>query len=161
MPYAKRYALFYKKMREITIEIESNQEIWELFDKDLNNIFIPKFNPHEVIEWWETDLKIKSGVDLRGLKVRNLTFDLHTDLDGLKKLIDLNTSHISIFQFDKPVPDTLIFEQLPESSRNSILKQNGLRHNFWIHHEFITISSFDDDFVESIKKNPIFQNRIK
>jgi len=44
-------------MKVLTFEINSDKEIWELFDKQLNVIFIHKFVPNEIIEWWKTDLK--------------------------------------------------------------------------------------------------------
>nr|WP_315198372.1 hypothetical protein [uncultured Flavobacterium sp.] len=147
-------------MTEITFEINSNQEIWDLFDKNLNSIFIHKFSPNQVIEWWKTDLKMKNGSEFKNLSVRQMELDIQTDLSGLKKILELTTYQLRIYQFDKPVSDTLIIERLPEKSVNAILKQNGLKHYFFIDYEFITIGSFENDFIKSIETNPTFEDRI-
>ncbi|MGQ7947564.1 hypothetical protein [Flavobacterium sp. WC2509] len=147
-------------MTAVTFEINSNQEVWELFDKKLNSIFIHKFNPNQVIEWWKTDLKTKSGTEFKNLSVRQMEFDIQTDLSELKNILELNTDQLRIYQFDKPISDTLEIERLPEKSLNQILKQNGLRHYFFIDFEIITICSFETDFIKSIETNPTFETRI-
>lgn len=147
-------------MTEITFEINSNEEVWELFDKKLNSIFIHKFNPNQVVEWWKTNLKTKSGTEFKNLSVRQMEFDVQTDLSELKKILEINPYQLRIYQFDKPISNTLEIERLPEKSINQILKQNGLKHYFFIDFEFITIGSFETDFIKSIESNPIFENRI-
>ncbi|QHL87552.1 hypothetical protein GU926_08915 [Nibribacter ruber] len=148
-------------MKEIIFDINSNEEIWELIDKSVNNIFIHKFWPTEVIHWWKTDLKFETGLVLKDSLVRGMEFDLQTDLNGLKQILEMNTNQLRIYQFDKPVPDTLRLEHLPEDSKFKILKQNGLRHFFWVDFEFMTVSSFDDEFLKAIERNPLFSERIK
>lgn len=147
-------------MQELTFEIESNEEIWGLFDKDLDSIFIHKFVPNEVIEWWNTDLKTQNGTEFKNLSVRQMEMDVQTDLNGLKKILELNTNQLRIYQFEKPISDTLEIERLPESNRNLILKQNGLKHFFFINFEFITIGSFVSEFMRGIESNPKFEKRI-
>lgn len=147
-------------MNELTFEINSNEEIWELFDKDLNIIFIHKFLPNEVIKWWKTDLKTQNGTEFKNLSVRQMEMDVQTDLNGLKKILELNTNQLRIYQFEKPVSDTLEIERLPEKNRNLILKQNGLKHFFFVDFEFITIGSFDSEFITRIELNPKFEKRI-
>ena len=148
-------------MKELKFKIESNQEIWELFDKDLDSIFIHKFVPNEVTEWWKTDLKTQSGTEFKNLSVRQMEMDVQTDLKGLKKILELNTRQLRIYQFDKPISDTLEIDRLPEKNRNLILKQNGLKHFFFVNFEFITIGSFESDFLSGIELNPKFEKRIK
>ena len=140
-------------MKEITIEIESENELWSLFDKKHDYIFIHKFNPNEVIEWWKSDIKINPDFELKNLSVRNMKFDLQTDLNGLKEILKLQTRQLIIYQFDKPVPDTLCIETLPEKSILKILKTNGLKHKYSIDYEFVTINSFDEKFIETISEN--------
>lgn len=147
-------------MKELTFEINSNEEIWELFDKDLDSIFIHKFVPNEVIEWWKTDLKTQSGTEFKNLSVRQMEMDIQTDLNGLKKILELNTRHLRIYQFEKPISDTLEIERLPEKNRNMILKQNGLKHFFFVNFEFITIGSFESEFISGIELNSKFEKRI-
>ena len=147
-------------MQELTFEIESNEEIWELFDKDLNSIFIHKFVPNEVIEWWKTDIKTQNGTEFKNISVRQMEMDVQTDLSGLKKILELNTRQLRIYQFEKPISDTLEIERLPEKNRNMILKQNGLKHFFFVDFEFITIGSFESEFINGIELNPKFETRI-
>ena len=143
-------------MKELTFEINSNSEIWELFDKDVNSIFIHKFLPNEVIEWWKTDLKTQSGIEFKNLSVRQMEMDIQTDLNGLKKVLELNTNQLRIYQFEKQISDTLEIDRLQENKRIEILKKNGLKHFFFIDFEFITIGSFDFEFLKEIESNSKF-----
>ena len=139
----------------LTFEINSNGEIWELFDKKLNSIFIHKFVPNEIIEWWKTDLITQSGTEFKNLSVRQMEMDIQTDLNGLKKILELNTNQLRIYQFEKPISDTLEIGSLPEKNRNQILK-----HFFFVDFEFITIGSFESEFISGIESNPKFERRI-
>ena len=147
-------------MNELTFEINSNEEIWDLFDKKMDSILIHKFVPNEVIEWWKTDLKTQNGVEFKNLLIRQMEMDVQTDLNGLKKILELNTRQLRIYQFDKPISDTLEIERLPQNNRNQILKQNGLKHFFFVNFEFITIGSFESKFISEIESHPKFKKRI-
>jgi hypothetical protein len=147
-------------MIEITIEIESNEDIWQLLDKRLEIVFIHKFRPNNKIEWWKTNLEIKNGTKFTDLNIRQMEMDIQTDLIGLKNLLEINSHQLRIYQFDKNIPDSLIIENIPEKSRFDILKQNGLRHTFFLDFEFLTIRSFDFEYINAIKTNSIFENRI-
>ena len=109
-----------------------------------------QFNPHEAVTWWQTDLKMSHDLTLNGAWVRNMHFDLKTDFLGLKELIKLNSRQLRIYQFEKEIPETLVIEHLPENAKTSILQNNGLKHIYWINFEFLTISSFDPDFISSV-----------
>ncbi|RZL36467.1 MAG: hypothetical protein EOO96_06930 [Pedobacter sp.] len=148
-------------MTKITFEINSNEELWSLIDKNLNHILIHKFTPNLAIEWWATDIKMKNGELFKDLKVRNMEFDITTDLNGLNKLIELNTHQLRIYQFDKPIPDTLSLEHLPENNRDKILAQNGLKHIFFCNFEFLTVASLNEDFIKNIENNALFKDRIE
>jgi len=147
-------------MNELTFEINSNEEIWELLDKNVDSIFIHKFVPNEVIEWWKTDFKTDNGTEFKNISVRQMEMDIQTDLSGLKKILELNTNQLRIYQFEKPISDTLEIQRLPENNRNPILKQNGLKHFFFVDFEFITIGSFEHEFLNMIETNPKFEKRI-
>lgn len=147
-------------MNELTFEINSNDEIWELFDKEVNSIFIHKFIPNEAIEWWKTDFKTENGTEFKNLSVRQMEMDVQTDLNGLKKILELNTRQLRIYQFEKPIPDTLEIDRLSENNRNQILNQNGLKHFFFVNFEFITIGSFESEFINRIESHPKFEKRI-
>lgn len=146
-------------MNEVAFELETNEEIWELIDKQVEYIFIPQFNPATEIRWWKADLKI-NGLELKNANVRQMTFDLQTNLTELKEILKLNTYQFSIYQFEKPVPHTLMLEQLSDKTKYKILQQNGLKHVFWINFEFISISSFDSNFIKGIKEHSNFAERI-
>lgn len=148
-------------MKEIIFDINSNQEIWSLIDKNYNHIFIHKFMPNETIEWWQTDIKMKNNETYEKLAVRNMKFDILTDLNGLKKILDLNTHYLRIYQFDKPIPDTLSIEHLPSNNRDRILQQNGLKHFYSCDFEFLTISSSSEQFIQDIEANELFKERIE
>lgn len=148
-------------MKEISFEVESNEELFELLDKTVDNIFIHKFNPNPVSEWWQTEIRAKNGLKLNNILVRNMIFDLKTDLKGIEEILKLNINQLRIYQFEKSIPDTLIIENLPEKSREQILKNNGLKHFFWIDYEFVTICSFSEEFIIAIESNPKINERIK
>jgi len=147
-------------MNELTFEINSNEEIWELFDKKVDSIFIHRFIPNETLEWWKTDFKTGHGKEFKNLSVRLMEMDVQTDLNGLKKILELNTRQLRVYQFEKPIPDTLEIGSLPEKNRNQILKQNGLKHFFFVNFEFITVGSFDSEFINNIETQPKFKNLI-
>lgn len=148
-------------MKEIVFEINSNAEIWSLIDKNFDHVFIHKFMPNQAIAWWKTDIKMKNGEFYENLNVRNMEFDILTDLNGLQKILALNSYHLRIYQFDKPVPDTLSIEHLPPNNLEQILLQNGLKHTYFCDFEFLTISSSDEKFIECIENNPLFRERIE
>ena len=139
------------KMKKISFEINSNEEIWNLIDKNIDYIFIHKFIPNNNSSWWKTNLKLPNNFLLDNLEVRNLEFDIQTNLDGLRQIIEMNTNQLRIYQFEKPVSDNLILESLPENSRENILLQNGLKHYYFCNFEFITIESNDSEFLNQIK----------
>jgi len=147
-------------MRELTIELHSNEEIWSLFDKKVDSILIHRFIPNETLEWWKTDFKTNHGRKFKNLSVRLMEMDVQTDLPGLKKILELNTRQLRIYQFEKPTPDTLEISNLSQKNRNRILKQNGMKHFFFVNFEYLTISSFDSEFLTNIETNPIFAKRI-
>jgi hypothetical protein len=148
-------------MKEITFDINSNEEIWTLIDKNYNHILIHKFMPNQTIEWWKTDIKMKNNETYEKLKVRNMEFDILTDLNELKKILELNTNQLRIYQFDKPVPNTLSLEYLPQNNREQILQQNGLKHFYFCDFEFLTISSSSEKFIKDIEENKLFKERIE
>ncbi|NMH26480.1 hypothetical protein [Flavobacterium silvaticum] len=147
-------------MNHVLFEIESNLEIWELIDMNFDFIFIHKFNPHEIIEWWKTDLKINLENELQDVEVRNMVFDIRTSLKKLQEILKLESNQLTIYQFDKPISNTLIIENLPQSNLESILKENGLKHRIDINFEVVQISSFDIQFIERIKEHKLFKLKI-
>jgi len=148
-------------MKEIFFDIESSEEIWSLIDKNFNHILIYKFMPNPAIEWWKTNIALKNNETFENLEVRNMEFDIRTDLDGLKKILELNTLHLNIYQFNKPIPNTLSLDHLPQENLERILQENGLQHSYSCNYEFITIASSNEKFIKDILDNPVFNNRIE
>lgn len=139
-------------MEKVVLSDIDNEALWEkIIDKQFEHILIHQFNPNYTIDWWQTSIKINDALELNNISVRQMQFDLTTDLATLKKIIDLNTHYLSVYQFANPVPGTLILEQLPEHSKEAILKQNGLQHIIHISFEFISIESFNNEYLEDIR----------
>lgn len=113
-----------------------------------------------MVEWWKMDFKMENGFELKNLSVRQMEMDVQTDLSGLKKILELNTGQFRIYQFDKPISDTLEIERLPENKHIQILRQNGLKHFFFIDFEMVTIGSFDPEFIWQIETQSKFEKRI-
>jgi len=155
-PYANRCAQF-EDMNYLYLEIDSNEDVWEFIDQEVSHVLLDQFWPNEAVEWWKTSFNTKHGTELADLTVRQMAMDIQTDLVGLKKVLDLNTQQLRIYQFDKPVSDTLVIDNLPEGNKNQILKENGLRHLFFLDFEVLTIGSFDTTFLNEIKTNPKFE----
>ena len=147
-------------MKNLCFEINSNEEIWSLIDKNLDNIFIHRFMPKESLGWWKTDLKMPNNILFENIEVRSMEFDIRTDLNGLREIIEMNTNQLRIYQFEKPLSDTLILDYLPEKNRENILLQNGLKHFFFCDFEFLIIESSDSEFINQIENNETFAGRI-
>ncbi len=90
---------------------------------------------------------------LKDLSVRKMTMDIHTDLEGLKRIISLKNDKLMIYQFDRPISELPEFGQLPDNSALQNLRQKGLKHYFYIDPEFVTLGSYDPDFIHRIKEN--------
>ncbi|GAA0880719.1 hypothetical protein GCM10009119_36890 [Algoriphagus jejuensis] len=147
-------------MHSITLTIDSIDDILSLFDPSAPHFFVHRFDPQPAIGWFKADLDTSSGLNLKDAEVRGMQFDLQTDIEGIRKILVLNTSQLSIYQFARKVPDTLVLEYLPAQSRDKILQSNGLRHFFGIDFEFLTVESFDPDFIQAISENPMVRDRI-
>ena len=89
-----------------------------------------------------------------------MQFDLQTDIEGTTRILELPVYQLRIYQFVRKVPDTLILDYLPEASREKILQSNGLKHFFWTDFEFLTIKSFEPEFIQAIAENPMFRDWI-
>ncbi len=147
-------------MNSLCFEIQSNEEIWYLIDKNIDHVFVHKFIPNGSTSWWKTNLKMPNDERLDNIEVRNMAFDIQTNLEGLKKILEFNTHQLRIYQFEKPVPDTLNLDYLTDQNREKILLQNGLKHIYFCDFEFITIESNDTEFLKSIENSETFKDRI-
>nr|WP_322622913.1 hypothetical protein [uncultured Flavobacterium sp.] len=137
-------------MEQITVNLTSNEHLYEILDKKLDVIYVHTFSPNDNGRWKEANIDL--GIPLKNTYVKEVVLDIKTDLEGLKQLISLNTHQLLIYQFNKSLPDALSINRLPEENRLQILKQNGLQHSFFVNYEFVTVSSFDNDFISILKK---------
>ncbi|MFO0355949.1 MAG: hypothetical protein ACK50A_03270 [Sphingobacteriaceae bacterium] len=148
-------------MDSITFTLDSNKEIWEFLDKTVDHVLVHHFHAHNYIEWWTSTIKINPEITLDNVKVRNMTFDILTNVAGLKQILDVESNFLDIYQFTKPLADSLTIEALPKDNAINILKQNGLQHIITVDFEFITVKSFNKDFINSIRNNPFYADKIE
>ena len=137
-----------------------NSELWDILDKKCDHILVHQFNPHQTIAWWTTSIKIRENLELKNVSVRQMNFDLLTNLDGLKSILELNSLYLYIYQFNRPVSGGLLINDLPAESKDSILKQNGLEYIIMNELEDTIIYSFNIDFLTNLRQNPLLKDRI-
>ena len=97
--------------------------------------------PNRSIGWWKTNLTMPNNILFENLKVRIMEFDMRTDLKSINEIIEMNTNQLRIYQFEKPIPNSLVLENLPEKNRDQILMQNGLKHFFFLDFEFLPLKA--------------------
>ena len=147
-------------METIRFTLDSNKEIWEFIDKSVDHILIHNFQAQNYIHWWESTVKIKPTITLENVRVRDMQFDIQTNISGLNQILAIESNFLDIYQFTRPIADTLRIGDLPENNAENILQQNGLQHIISVEFELITVKSFNVDFIKSISNNPIFADRI-
>jgi len=140
-------------MEEIQIVLRTEEELWELFDKTLDHIMLDRLYPYARQDWQKGSLKMGNGVNLEDVEFRYLSCDLRTNLKGLKSILKLPVYGLRVFQSSKPWPSSLILNRLNEGSVDKVLAMNGVRHFFALSYEFVTIRSFDPEFIARIKHN--------
>ena len=148
-------------MESIRFTLDSSLEIWEFIDKSVDHILIHSFQAHNILEWWESTVKLDQTNTLESIKVRNMQFDIQTNISGLRQILEHESNSLDIYQFNKPISDTLVIEALPGNKAETILIQNGLQHIISVNFESITVSSVSPDFIKSIVENSTFAERIR
>lgn len=145
-------------MQQLSFRDLDHGGIWEyLVDKRYPHILLHRFNPHYAVEWWHTSLQLPDGRTLPDVQVRQMEMDVLTGLDSLKKVLELNTHYLYVYQFDRPLPGNLVPDQLPAGTSEKILGQNGLHHTISIHFETVTISSFDQQYLLDLSAHPVLK----
>lgn len=147
-------------MERVVFRNLDNADLWEIIDKNVEHVLLHQFNPHTTIEWWTSSISLNKNNELKNISVRQMHFDLLTDLSQLKRILELNTLYLDIYQFNRPVPNTLLIDYLPENARENILKQNGLEHIIIIDLEDTIIKSFNADYISNIRQNTLINNFI-
>jgi len=148
-------------MESIRFTLDSNLEIWEFIDKKVDHLLIHDFHAHNILEWWKSTVALSPEKTVENIKVRNMRFDIQTNISGLRQILEHGSNFIDIYQFDKPISDTLVIESLPSNNAETILKQNGLQHIISVDFESITVRSVNPNFIKSIIEHPLFADRIQ
>ncbi|MDF3025813.1 MAG: hypothetical protein K0S23_120 [Fluviicola sp.] len=148
-------------METIRFTIDTNLEIWEFIDKTVDHILIRSFQAHNILEWWESTVKLSPTNTLKNVKVRNMQFDIQTNISGLRQILEQESNSLDIYQFNKAISDTLVIEALPDNDAERILIQNGLQHIISVNFESITVLSIRPDFIKGIAENSTFATRIQ
>lgn len=148
-------------MESISFTIDTNREIWGFLDKTVDHVLVHNFHAHNNLEWWTSSIKINPQITLANLKVRDMQFDIQTNVSGLQQILEIESNFLDIYQFTKPISDTLIIDALPKDNAINILKQNGLQHIIKVEFEFIMVKSFNSPFIQSIRENHKFADRIR
>ncbi len=148
-------------METIRFTLDKNLEIWEFIDKTSDHVLIHNFQAHNILEWWESTIKLSPITTLENIKVRNMQFDIKTNISGLRQILQHESNFLDIYQFNKPIPDTLVIGHLPSNYAEKILLQNGLQHIISVDFESITVSSVSPDFIKSVAENSVFADRIQ
>lgn len=106
-----------------------------LLNPNVPYIWVRNHMPNPTVKWWITHLPISTSDTVMQMKVRNLRYDLQMEtqqfLDNLKEFVPFG---IEIYQFDRPVPDTLTLNQIPEDKRTKVLLNNGGQSAFFLPH---------------------------
>ena len=148
-------------MQEIIFQDLDRSHIWEeLIDKQYNYNLVHRFNPDYAVEWWNGSMQLQN-IELANVQVRQMQVDLQVDLSVLKQLIFLNTHYLFIYQFSKPVPGSLLLENIPVSARDNILRQNEMRLSIEIQMDIVTVSSFDTEYIDRLKSGKFAAAQIK
>ncbi len=148
-------------MESIRFTLDTNLEIWEFIDKTTDHVLIHNFHAHNILEWRESTIKLSPTATLENVKVRNMQFDIQTNIYGLRQILEQGSNFLDIYQFNKPIADTLVIDTLPSNNAETILIQNGLQHIISVDFESITVSSLSSDFIKSIAENSMFSDRIQ
>jgi hypothetical protein len=146
-------------MFSTTLSLNTNDEVIKLIDKDYNHFLIHQFNPTYSSDWKHADVKM-NGVSLKDITVRKMSFDILCDIKKVEEITLLNIPYLNIYQFSKPISDSLLIENLKPVIKDRILLQNGLQRKYFINNEYITIYSFDESFINNIENNPYWKDSI-
>ncbi|MGQ2984054.1 hypothetical protein [Flavobacterium sp.] len=146
-------------MYNLTLEIGSNKQLLDIIGNSPDYFLLHKHMPQPALRWEKADIHI-NGLVLDNVDIRCLQFDVKTNFQELNRIIRHSIYNISIYQFEKPIADTLVIEYLPENAKEHILRKNGLKHIFSLEYEFLTVSSFDESFIDNIRMHHVYSKSI-
>ena len=109
------------------------ETIAKLLDPSVPFVWVVGHSPHRRIEWWQLDLPVSRGEQPRQLQVRDLWCELLVDTAEFIRIAG-QFDGATVFQMDRPVPNTLQVERLPEDRLYTILREVGLSAHFYQPH---------------------------
>ena len=146
-------------MFSTTLALDNNEAVFKLINKNFNYFLVHQFQPTYASDWIQSTIK-NEFVSLENITVRNMGFDILCDLKKIKEISLLNTKYLNIYQFKKPVPDSLQIDNLKTEIVDYVLQQNGLQHKYFINNEYLTVYSFNKEFIQIIEDDPVWRNFI-
>lgn len=123
----------------------------EFLDPAVPFVWVVGHSPHRVIEWWPLELPLLRGEPPRPVRVRSLWCELLLSTAEFAAVAD-QFDGVSLYQMDRPVPDTLILERLPQGRLYRILRQVGLSAHFYQPHsmEVATYRTWDRAWLDRL-----------
>jgi hypothetical protein len=143
-------------MESIRLKVKSNSELWALIDRKADHILIQQFSPAEEDSWNRISIEIDEGFHMKDAKIRDLRFDLSCGPYALKRILELNTPRLEIYQFSSAIPDTL-----GSAAGIEELQAAGLEHLITIDRGSVHIRSFNADYLQSVRAHPEFADKIE
>lgn len=146
-------------MFSITLSITESKTIIDIINKEHNHFLVHQFNPTYSYDWMKTTVK-NEIISLDNISIRKMSFDILCDLKTIEKITQSHTHYLNIYQFNKTVSNSLVIENLNTNTIDKILLQNGLEYKYFINNEYLTVYSFDKEFITKIEKHPVLKNLI-
>ncbi len=124
-------------------------------------VWLRKHMPHPAIQWWATQVPLSTAGAMTHLKVRELTYDLQMDIQlffgHLREFIPYG---VELYQFDRPIPDTLTLSHVPDNQKTKILLNNGAQAAFFLPHanEQAQYWAVSRHLIEQVLRRPQVMN---
>jgi hypothetical protein len=116
-------------------------------------VWILGHRPNRYLEWWDTTVPLNThGVSFDG-SVRNLCLDLQLPtVDFLARATEFDKHGLELIQSNRPMPETLTLNTVPESQRKTVLIQNGATLKIFLPHagETAQVQSFTKGYLATI-----------
>src|SRR4051812_29936200 len=134
----------------------------ELLDPSVPFVWLPNHSPMRHIEWWDVDLPIAHDRPPRRVRARWLRFDLLLKTAEFKDVAD-HFDGITAFHMTRPVPNSLIIEQLPEEQLYRVLRQNGLLAHLHQPHsmEVAMYRTWDKEWMDNLLERETIRNLLQ
>lgn len=115
-------------------------------------VWLRGHRPNRIVEWWPAAVPLTTSTLLTKCTVRDLTFDIQMSTDEfLQNLGYFEGSAADLYLFDRPVPNTLTLDNVPQDSRARVLRENGLIGHFDLPHahEVAVLSALRREILET------------